>query len=108
MMSEPKDIDVRSSAKELAALDAETIRRNVRRNLVGVDPARKEGGEYTLWTEETLSAPEAARIANVTAKTIREWVATIEGFGVKRVGRWAISKRKLAAVLCGEIASTNR
>ena len=46
-----------------------------------------------------ITPGEAASIAGVTAKTIREWAEQIDHLGVKRVGRWRINRRNLQFIL---------
>lgn len=46
-----------------------------------------------------ITPNEAALIAGVSPKTIREWVEKIDALGVKRVGRWKINRRNLQFIL---------
>jgi hypothetical protein len=48
---------------------------------------------------QIISVGEAADLAGVTPKTIREWAMRIDALGVKRVGRWAIRRANLALLL---------
>jgi hypothetical protein len=63
-----------------------------------VPQSRSDLDAIKSWPQ-IISVGEAAELAGVTPKTIREWAMRIDSLGVKRVGRWAIRRANLALLM---------